>query len=185
MKLSQLTLQEWRRFCAAAHAREGKKYGKRPYLYHLDRVEEALVRFGFFETNFRRAAFGHDLIEDTRYKKKLLLSMGIDHEVLAGIWGVTDEPGATRQIRKHRTIGKIGRKLISLAVKLADRIANVEENVRSANLKTFLKYKREHAELSTLRRRYSYNPRLNKMWAHLDWLFANGEQMILLQLMKG
>lgn len=175
MKLSNMSLQQWKRFCAAAHAQVGQRYGKHKYSYHTDRVDEVLCRFGFRSIAYRKVGAGHDLIEDTRMKRHVLIRHGISSLVLTGIWGVTDEPGSTREIRKRRTIPKIGRHLISMVVKLADRIANVEENIRTGNLSQFRKYKKEHAALMTLRSRW---PSTSRMWQHLDWLFANGEAIM-------
>ncbi len=48
MNINQRTsFPKWRAFCAQAHAKVGQTYGDHPYSYHLARVEEALMRFGF------------------------------------------------------------------------------------------------------------------------------------------
>ena len=107
MNINQRTsFPKWRAFCAQAHAKVGQTYGDHPYSYHLARVEEALMRFGFSAQAYRMAAWGHDLIEDTKETRRSLLNQGISMLTLMGIWGVTDEPGATRKARKLRTYPK-------------------------------------------------------------------------------
>ena len=63
------------------------------------------------------------------------------------MWGVTDEEVRRGKRKSAHTYPKIRRSHIATVIKLADRIANVEENVRTANVEGFLKYKREHVEL--------------------------------------
>jgi (p)ppGpp synthase/HD superfamily hydrolase len=172
-----MSFPKWRAFCAQAHANVGQTYGDHPYSYHLGRVEEALMRFGFSEQAYRMAAWGHDLIEDTKETRRSLLKQGISMLTLMGIWGVTDEPGATRKARKLKTYPKIRRYRIAIIVKLADRIANVEENIRTGNRKGFEKYRDEHPVMeSYLRNRNDEGA--ERMWCHLDWLFENGPELM-------
>jgi (p)ppGpp synthase/HD superfamily hydrolase len=173
---ARMNFRQWKEFCATVHALAGQRYGEHPYSYHLARVEAVLRRFDFVTLCYLFAAWGHDLIEDTPETRRTLAPL-ITFLALAGIWGVTDEPGSTRKIRKHRTYPKIARFLIAIVVKLADRIANVEENIRTGNIKMFERYKSEHAEMMAVLRKRN-NPQVEKMWDHLDWLFTNGPQLM-------
>jgi hypothetical protein len=173
----RITFNEWKRYCAEAHVRANKRYGKHPYSYHLDLVDEALLRFGFTSRSYRFAGQGHDLLEDTAETRETILRAGASLLAYRGMWGVTDEEGATREEKKHRTYPKIRRSHIASVIKLADRIANVEENVRTANVEGFLKYKREHVELER-RVRDSKKRDAEPMWEHLTWLFRNGRKLM-------
>ncbi len=96
---------------------------------------------------------------------------------LLGIWGVTDEPGATRAARKRRTLPKTARYRIAIIVKLADRIANVEENIRTGFVTQFEKYAREFPDLMKyLRNRFDQGA--ERMWKHLEWLFEKGRELM-------
>ena len=46
------------------------------YSYHLDRVDEALLRFGFTSRSYRFAGQGHDLLEDTAETRATILRAG-------------------------------------------------------------------------------------------------------------
>lgn len=141
-----------------------QRYGKAPYEVHLRAAVEVLRRFGFTDPVLIDATWLHDTIEDTGAKAELLEAYGISHEVVRIVEAVTDAPGATRAERKKATYPRIAASRAAVAVKLADRIANVEAGGTEAM------YRSEHSGF----RAALYNPEhgLDVMWHHLDRLLG-------------
>lgn len=159
-----------------------------PYTHHLAAVEMIVRRFGdsilaevgkqFPDRPFRAtmamqdayasmdallvATWLHDVVEDCGVKPKEIREMFGD-EVAHLVAAVTDEPGENRKVRKALTYPKTraaGR--FAVALKLADRIANVEAGGKLVDM-----YRKEHEDF----RRALYTPGENEaMWAHLDQL---------------
>lgn len=115
-------------FAIAAHG--DQMYGDdKPYSYHLGQVVGVLQRFGVDDETLLAAAWLHDTVEDTGTD-----AITIDNEfgMLVGdlVWAVTNEDGknrAERHLKTYTKIAAIGVKAVLL--KLADRIANVEQCV--------------------------------------------------------
>ncbi len=157
----------------------GQLYGDEPYAVHLGEVARVLEEFGFREpsyTNLLAAAYLHDVIEDTDASLQNLWDLGISREITVMVWAVTDEPGENRKERKAKTYPKIvaaGEQAIAL--KLADRIANVRRAKRSGILdKDWVKwrmYKGEYIDFcSGLYTEEGANGILKPMWLELDRL---------------
>ncbi len=96
-----------------------------PYPVHLEQVVNVLQRFGFLEPEIVCAGWVHDAIEDTNtsyndIKKRFGLA------VAEFAYAVTSELGRNRTERNAKTYGKIAGRFAPTAIKLADRIANVE-----------------------------------------------------------
>jgi hypothetical protein len=176
-KFTEMTLREIKQFAAEAHAKVGKKYGEHPYSYHYERCDEVRRRFKFYSRDYAIAVNLHDVVEDTEETIGSLLLRGISLLTLKGIWGVTDEEAPTRAERKRLTYPKTGLWRIGVVVKLIDRIANVEENIRTGNLKMFEKYKGEYAGLKASLRDPS-DKKAEAMWTWLDYLFAEGRELM-------
>jgi (p)ppGpp synthase/HD superfamily hydrolase len=142
-------------FAIAAHIKQS--YGTFRYVKHLSDVVEILQHSGFGEGNHYSeraqilrsgvlaAGWLHDVLEDTTITvEDLLQNFGIYVSDL--VWAVTDEPGANRKERKAKTLAKTaayGQNAI--AVKLADRIANVRSS-RFYDKKKFKMYREEQGE---------------------------------------
>ncbi len=146
-------------------------YGGLPYKKHLEDVSAVLTRFGYTEDNpigylLQPASFLHDCLEDC----------GKTYEELVSIFGkqisdivecVSDEEGDTRKERKSKTYTKTASNPNAIILKLADRIANVENSLSITKKKFLDMYKREHADF----KQYLYYPGLSdRMWFHLDEL---------------
>lgn len=96
-----------------------------PYTAHLDHVVSVLQRFGFTEPEMLCAGSLHDVIEDTNTSYNDIKDrFGI--QVAELVYAVTSELGRNRKERNHKTYGKIHQRFLPTALKLADRIANVE-----------------------------------------------------------
>lgn len=81
---------------------------------------------------------------------------------------MTDEPGENRKARKAATYRKIKTAgPAAVALKLADRIANVENSVRTGNVQMQKMYAKEYEEFSHALRTLG---ELEKMWGHLQAL---------------
>lgn len=148
-----------------------QKYGDFPYQYHLDRVVGVAVRFGITDLPFLKSCLGHDLPEDQKTPAWLLGLIGMCRQARSLIFGVTDEDGATREERKAKTYPKIRSTPRATTLKLCDRIANVEECIRSKNRKQLEKYRGEQAHF----RHECYrlcDREAASLWKHLDGLFA-------------
>lgn len=167
-----MKLSEARSWCRRAHGEQ--RYGPHPYSYHLDRAEEVAIRFGFGRSSIvRMGCQSHDVIEDTGETRESMLAAGFPLSVVDIASACTDEPGATRDEKKAKTLPKIRRNQRAVVVKLCDRIANVEFSVLTGNVTKFEMYKDEQLELSR-QLRLRHESKLEPLWDHLERLFARG-----------
>ncbi len=166
MNLKELALKE-----LAFDLHRYQKYGSHPYSYHLTKVEEVLHRFNHTDPTLIIAAWFHDSMEDQGATKESLLKLGVPAETVDIVYRVSDEPGANRKERKANTYPKINGNINATIVKLADRIANVEEGVLTGNSKKFSMYQSEYKEFKE--KLFSRNPLTDAMWSHLDQLLPH------------
>lgn len=155
-----------RRLALAAHGEQ--RYGADPYRVHLEHVVEVLMRFAHDDV-MQAAAWLHDTVEDTGLTIDEVAAE-VGPEVAAIVAAVTDEPGANRAARKAATLVKLaaaGR--AARAVKLADRIANVEASIAHGRGDLFAMYAAEHA---AFRAALFLPGELDPQWSHLDGLLA-------------
>jgi (p)ppGpp synthase/HD superfamily hydrolase len=151
-------------FAATKHG--DQKYGVLPYTHHLAQVEAVLRRFGMTQPCMLTAAWLHDVVEDTGTKLKEVEEL-FGGDVAELVAAVTNEPGPNRKIRAALTYPKIRACSGGTALKLADRIANVEAGGKLVDM-----YKKEYEDF----RRGLYNTHTYKeMWAHLDGLMGYKE----------
>jgi (p)ppGpp synthase/HD superfamily hydrolase len=160
-------------FATQKHVLDNRQlYGVVPYTHHLADVEQVLLRFDavFQDDALRAAAWLHDVVEDTRGKQNEVRVRDIEEifgeDIGMLVSAVTSEDGPNRKTRNALTYPKIrttGDRAIAL--KLADRIANIEFGGRALEM-----YKKEYAE-------FRFNLRsdkpaalyaVNQMWHHLD-----------------
>lgn len=118
-------------FAFGAHGQQ--RYGKAPYSAHLEAVVQVLLSEGFVSNiPLLCAAWLHDVLEDTDFTAQDLMPL-FGAQVVDLVVSVTDEPGATRAERKAKTLPKTRKGgSNAVALKLADRIANVEAVVKEA-----------------------------------------------------
>jgi len=161
-------LEELKSWASKAHG--GQQYDNRPYSVHLEAVEKVVARFGHhFKGSdlilMRRCSWLHDVLEDTSVSFDQLRSVaGAVEASLVQL--VTDEPGVNRKERKSKTYPKIRTSPLAIALKLADRIANVE-NARETKYSLINMYKKEHPDF---RRELYQTGMFDDMWEHLDSL---------------
>ena len=120
---------------AAAFALErhkGQTYGKsKPYHVHLFDGVGVLRRFVDWEAlpqEFVDAAWLHDVVEDTPTTLNEV-EAAFGPRVAELVNAVTNEPGPNRKERHAKTYPKVISTDGAIIVKLADRIANVEQSV--------------------------------------------------------
>jgi guanosine-3',5'-bis(diphosphate) 3'-pyrophosphohydrolase len=158
-----------RALALAAHG--DQRYGAEPYRVHLEHVEEVVRRYPH-SAAMRAAAWLHDAVEDTSLTLDQVTA-AVGAEVAAMVAAVTDEPGATRAERKPRTLAKLGQASPDArALKLADRIANLESAHRSGRADLVAMYRKEHLAFRGALRRDGEH---TAQWTVLDELIGRGE----------
>lgn len=127
-------------------------YGDAPYLTHLVQVAMTLVRFGYhpgvgtleeqdIARNLLVAAILHDVIEDTEVTRQEVIDE-FGEEVALLVYAVTNEPGRNRKERHARSHPKLFSIPHAMTLKLADRIANVE-NCHATGSNLLYMYRKE------------------------------------------
>ena len=152
----------------------GQKYGDYNYDKHIQDVFEILNWMEEYKDNLNllSSAICHDVIEDceVHYSE---LTIKFNREIAFNVWCVSDDKngfeGYFREIMKSKTYLKTRSNPDAIIIKLADRIANVENSiVHRDKSKKFLKmYKEEHK----IFRWNLYVPNhAEKLWTRLDKL---------------
>lgn len=128
-------------FAELAHA--GQTYNDDvPYQYHLQQVVNILERFNFTSNVMICAGHCHDCLEDTnRNYNDLVKRFG--EETAELVYAVTSELGRNRDERNKKTYPKIYGNYQATALKLADRIANVEYGIANGG-GMLMKYTKEY-----------------------------------------
>lgn len=119
-----------------------------PYEFHLNMVARIAKDFSHLisfdaRESVELAAYGHDLIEDTRVSYNAVVEvLGID--VAKIIYAVTNEKGQTRKERANEKYYSGIREIpFATFVKLCDRIANVQYS-KMTKSRMFEMYKKEN-----------------------------------------
>jgi len=154
-----------------------QRYGEHPYTYHLRAVVAVLKKFGYVDDNLISAAWLHDSLEDTDTTYDELVSR-FGNEIADLVSCVTDGPGRNRKERKAHSYKKMKDDRRSIAIKLADRIANVGESLQN-NPKLFKMYvkERETFERNLLDPNIFFNE-FSRLWLHLNSLFLIGDKRV-------
>ena len=127
----------------AGEAHRDQPYGESPYIYHLDAVDTVLREIGYQELHpVRIAAWLHDCVEDAGVTTEQL-EKKFGPYVTQLVWRVTNEDGANRKERALKTYPKTAANEDAVALKLADRIANIENSLRTFS-RFGLMYLKEH-----------------------------------------
>ena len=172
-----------RDFSAVAHG--SQTYNDEvPYVRHTEFVVAVLQRFGFNEPELVCAGHLHDAIEDTKTSYNDINDrFGV--KVAELVYSVTSEQGRNRKERNAKTYPKIARRFYPTALKLADRIANVEYgNATGGKVDMYRKeYPGFRGALWTDTQWVnkfdcdiapgSSDMRVARMWAHLDMLLGS------------
>src|SRR5688572_14460291 len=147
-------------YAATKHA--AQSYSGLPYTHHLAAVEAVLRRYGVDDENMLVAAWLHDVVEDVKGVKLKEIREFFGDAVGNLVGAVTNEPGENRKIRAALTYPKIRNMAGAVQLKLADRIANVEQGGTLVDM-----YAKEYEDF----KRALYTPgQYEGMWARLDLL---------------
>jgi (p)ppGpp synthase/HD superfamily hydrolase len=143
-------LEKARAFAEKAHG--DQKYGKQPYMVHVDAVAGVLLqRFQGPEADKEEiqeliaAAYLHDTLEDTDTTREDLVREFGDAVAML-VDAVTDGKGKNRKERKQRPYKLIPMVRWSLFLKLADRVANVEAAKAEGREDLVAMYRKEQPE---------------------------------------
>lgn len=156
-------------FAAKKHSQQ--KYGEHPYTYHLSQVVMTLEKYVKDASDTLLASgWLHDVLEDTdatHYE----LGINFNEEVASIVHAVTDAPGKNRRERHLNTFPKIQKNNLALLVKLADRVANVNNCLETNNKGLFKMYKKEY-KIFREALMNDFEP-AQPFWAHLDNLLLD------------
>lgn len=148
----------------AEHVHRNQTYGIFPYMYHIEQVVTLAKKIGF-DSEIIQGCYLHDALEDGNLSyNDIKKNFGIN--VAEIVYGVTDELGRNRKERKAKTYQKLRSNWKALAVKLCDRIANVE-NSKKHKPELFKMYQKEHETFKEVLFSAS-NKELISAWIYLD-----------------
>lgn len=163
-----------KKFASMMH--HDQKYGnsKKPYTFHLDKVEKVLSRFGFVDEDLAICAWLHDIIEDTGVKyTNIRAGFGVD--VADIIICVTNAVGRNRREKFRHTYPRMKENKKAIIVKLADRIANIENGLENKTGYVEM-YREEWPDFKeALFDSGETDCRVIKMWNYLKNLFEETE----------
>lgn len=159
-----MNTEEVRLFAEAAYG--DLKYGPWPYTYHLTHVALIALRFGHEDEEILKACWLHDLLEDTDLTQDDLREVGIEESVINIVECVTDGPGINRKERKSTMYPKCLANDKAVIVKLCDRIANVEEAIKTRS-KTYRMYLKEMPDFE---KNLRTEGKFDDMWEYLNKL---------------
>jgi len=149
---------------------KGQLYGQKyPYTKHLKDVSDVLTRFGVNDPEMHAAAWLHDTVEDTDLTLEQV-KMLFGDRVTDLVYRVTNEIGKNRKERHEKTYIKTRQSSDAVQLKLADRIANVEQSVSDSQKDMLKMYKKEHVDF----KRLLYAKGVHEpMWRHLNFLIGD------------
>jgi len=170
------------RFAITKHETENhQSYGEMPYSFHLRKVRGVLKRFGFgpkdsfFALKLGTAAWLHDSIEDTdaTYEQISELFGGDIAEIVRGVTKIEKSPGLSSAERLQRTFARTALNKGSRVLKLADRIANVEEGLTELFSGNPSKVHKYFEEWPLFKRMLYVQGDADLMWFHLEKLLTD------------
>lgn len=155
-----------------------QRYGDLPYEVHLRSVVATLIKFGWDSPPLLAAGWLHDVIEDTSTTAEdLAARFGLRVADLVSL--VSDPPNLSRAERKAEVCKRLAeaQDVEAIALKLADRIANMEQSLLYSSCH-FKMYAKEYPYFRSVLQPCSEHPLLKPMWEHLDRLLIAGRSII-------
>lgn len=126
----------------AARYHKEQKYGTHPYIYHLFNVIDILLYAGLNSDEYLAAAWLHDIVEDTVVSHAMIRAE-FGQEIHQLVYAVTGH-GKNRKERNADIYEKLDKYFPARNLKLADRIANIEQSISENNVDKFTMYYQEH-----------------------------------------
>jgi (p)ppGpp synthase/HD superfamily hydrolase len=149
---------------------KNQKYGHKPYAYHLEIVAEIATLFGFEnDLEIMNACYLHDVLEDTDVTYGTIKDT-FGKNVADIVYRVTDEKAETRFESKMKTYPKIKECWKATAVKLCDRIANINESLLLNNKAKIQMYLLEHDDFVSQLKTQDNSEKLEPLWKKLEYL---------------
>lgn len=133
-----MNLELIKEYIKVKHEGQKRKQGT-PYYFHPLKVQQILQEKGYSE-EYQVTGLCHDLLEDTDATEQEILDL-TKKEVLEAVKLVTKEEG----YKVQQYIDRISKNPMAKAVKLADRLHNLQEALL-ASREFQVKYKRETEE---------------------------------------
>src|SRR3989344_3865852 len=158
-----------------AKERHGSQmYGELSYVEgHLAKVVAKLQKSGFTSAEMKAAGWLHDVVEDTETPIEEIEAR-FGKKIAELVWAVTCEKsvGKTRRERLPHTYRKIqGAGLEATALKLADRIQNVESCWDARDSRLFM-YQKEYREFRLALFSDEDGSEILALWKELDQLLG-------------
>lgn len=145
-------------------AHVGQAYGNRPFIEHPRDVAKIAKEYSLGE-HIIAAAWLHDTMEDCPVVTFNYLEQTFGLEIAGLVHAVTDEVGKNRRERAKKTLPKIRQYgYPAVALKLCDRLSNVEASIRDKSPLLYM-YKKEHA---TFKEFLHKKGELEEVWERLD-----------------
>lgn len=139
--MTTLSIEQLRQFALERHF--DQFYGDEPYVVHLDDVAAVARQHGLGEA-YVRAAYGHDLLDDTGTTVSELRELFGETEA-ALIYAVSG-PGDTRSERRRVAIERLTSHPDAVDLKVADTLSNLRSAVAGGKAKLVQMYLREAPE---------------------------------------
>jgi Guanosine polyphosphate pyrophosphohydrolases/synthetases len=163
----QVSFRDIRSFAKNKHAEKNQLYAGQPYEYHLERVEEKLIFYGYDSAAYRAAAWLHDTVEDTDTTVAEIMNV-FGEAVARLVWAVTGV-GPNRKIRNQSIYQKLGDYPAACPLKVADRLVNHETTMHDPalngpSIKHLSMYLSERAEFEKAVKGHVHH----KMWTALQ-----------------
>lgn len=157
---------EVRDFAIKCHG--DQMYGEHPYVYHLDQVNQILIKFEY-DTNFWRCcAYLHDTMEDTNVS---ISDIGLYYgfTIYMVTWACTGV-GANRKARQQCIRDRLVAYPLACPVKCSDRIANIAMSIQEKNKDKFLMYLKEKNTFESVVKSHVSE----EMWNYLEEITSSG-----------
>jgi guanosine-3',5'-bis(diphosphate) 3'-pyrophosphohydrolase len=149
-----------------------QQYGEGPYIIHLTDVDGVLDEAGYSIYDVLRvAAWLHDVCEDCGVEN-FEIDKTFGPAVADLVWRVTNESGENRKERSAKTYPKIAGDQRAIALKLADRIANLRHGLKNHSRKGLMYVKEDPAFKAALMDIPCTDMRVDWLWAQYNLLIA-------------
>lgn len=163
------------------HDEQGQMYGDKPYSTHLRKVRSVLKRFGYGPKDsilglvLGTAAWLHDIVEDTSLTRAILENVVGRYlaEIVSNLTNEPDREGLSKEEQKRITFERVAQLPESRILKVADRIANVEESLTNQMRGKVSKLDKYYREWPQFKKLIKKPGEAEKMWEHLERLLTD------------